>query len=151
MGRFLGIDVGSKTLGLAISDDAGSIALPVTVIRRTGRLGRDLDELEQWLEGRDVTDVVVGLPLNLDGTPGQMAEEAKGVGNAIAKRFGLAVHRWDERMTTVSAERVLLEADVSRRKRKQVIDQIAATLILQAFLDHRARAGAAPAPDEVPR
>lgn len=141
MGRFLGIDVGTHTLGLAISDEAASIALPLGVIRRT-RLDRDLDELAGYLDGRDVTDVVVGLPLNLDGTPGRLSSLVDGVAGAIVARFGLRLHRHDERLTTVAAERALLEGDVSRRRRRQVIDKVAATLILQAFLDRRASTGA---------
>jgi len=134
VGRYLGIDVGTKTLGLAISDDAGRIAFPLTVIRRAG-IRRDLEQLAEWLEGREVTDAVVGLPLNLDGTPGKMCPEADFVAQAVAERFGLAIHRQDERMTTVDAERTMIEADVSRRRRRQVVDKIAAALILQAFLD----------------
>ena len=87
-------------------------------------------------EDRGSDEVVVGLPLNLDGTPGEMAAEAQ----VIAERLeaeGLRVHLWDERMTTVSAERALLEGDVSRKKRKTVIDKVAATLILQGWLDAR--------------
>ncbi len=144
MGRILGIDVGTRTLGLAVSDDGNTVALPLTVVRRAG-LARDLAAVAEWLDGRDVTDVVIGMPLNLDGTPGKLAEEVRAVGRAVAERFGLALHEWDERMTTVAAERALLEADLSRRRRKQVVDKVAATLILQGFLDRRAVRGAEPA------
>jgi putative Holliday junction resolvase len=140
MGRFLAIDVGTRTLGLAISDQACSIALPLTVVRRT-KFERDLAELGQWIDGRDVTDVVVGLPLNMDGSDGAMSVECVRVGLAVAERFGLRLHRWDERLSTVAAERALLEGDVSRKRRREVIDKIAATLFLQAFLDHRALLG----------
>ena len=136
MGRILGMDVGTRRLGLAISDDVLVVALPLAVVRRAG-LARDLDALARWLEGRDVTDVVVGLPLNLDGSPGKFAAEAQALGRKVAERFGLELHFWDERMTTVAAERALLEADVSRRRRRAVVDKVAATLILQGFLDHR--------------
>ncbi len=140
MGRFLGIDVGTRTLGLAVSDDDGRVALPLGVVRRAG-LERDLAALRAWMEGRDISDVVVGLPLNLDGTPGTLAAEVDRVAEAIQGRFGVPVHRWDERMSTVAAERTLIAADVSRRRRRQVIDKLAATLILQAYLDRRAGRG----------
>ncbi len=142
MGRFLGVDVGTKTLGLAVSDEDGTVALPIGVIRRAG-LRRDLAALADYMDGRDITDVVIGLPLNLDGSPGALSAEAETVGAALVERFGVAIHRWDERMTTVAAERALLEADLSRRRRKQVVDKVAATLILQGFLDHRRATGAA--------
>jgi putative Holliday junction resolvase len=137
MGRFLGVDVGTKTLGLAVSDEGGTLALPLAVVRRAG-LARDLAAVAQWIEGRDVTDVVVGLPLELDGAPGRLSGEADAVAAALAEELGLIVHRWDERLSTVAAERALLEADLSRRRRRQVVDKVAATLILQAFLDRRA-------------
>ena len=140
MGRILCIDVGTRTLGLAVSDDAQSVALALGVIRRAG-LARDLAALAAYLAERAVTDVVIGLPLHLDGSPGQMSAECDAVGAAVAERFGLALHRFDERMTTVAAERALLEADLSRKRRREVIDKVAATLILQAFLDHRAATG----------
>ena len=137
MGQILGIDVGSKTLGLAVSDEGQTVALPLTTLRRKN-MKADLQRLGELIEDRGIEEVVIGLPLNLDGTPGEMSEMADGLAERLTRRFGLAVHRWDERMTTVAAERVLLEADVSRRGRRKVIDKLAATLILQAFLDRRA-------------
>jgi putative holliday junction resolvase len=128
--------VGTRTLGLAVSDEGGKVALPLAVVRRAG-LARDLAAVAQWIGGREVTDVVVGVPLNLDGTPGRLAGEVEAVAAALADRLGLILHWWDERMSTVAAERALLEADLSRRRRRDVVDKIAATLILQAFLDRR--------------
>ncbi len=136
MAQILGIDVGTKTLGLAVSDEGQGVALPLTTLRRKG-LRRDLEALAEIVHDRGIDEVVVGLPLNLDGSPGVMAEECEVIAAQIAERLGATVHRWDERLSTVAAERVLLEADVSRRKRKQVIDKLAATIILQAFLDRR--------------
>lgn len=134
MGCVLGLDVGSKTIGVAVSDPGRTIAFPVAVIERRGLEG-DLDRLRELASGREVDEVVLGWPLNLDGSPGRMAEDVKRLGEAIAARLGWTVHTWDERLTTVSAERALLEADLSRRRRKGVIDKVAAALILQAYLD----------------
>jgi putative Holliday junction resolvase len=137
VGQVLGIDVGMRTLGLAVSDDAQRVAMPLTVIRRAG-LTRDLTALRTIVEERGITEAVVGLPLNLDGSPGAMSAEADRIVAAL-ERMGLTVHREDERLTTVDAERMLIEADLSRRRRRQVVDKIAATYILQDWLD---RAGA---------
>lgn len=139
MGQILGIDVGTKTLGIAVSDDAQEVALPLVVIRRR-KWDADLDALRRIIEEREIEEVVVGLPLNLDGTPGAMSARADRVAEALAA-LGLSVHREDERLTTVEAERMLIEADLSRRRRRQVIDKIAATYILQDFLDRRRAAG----------
>ncbi len=136
MGRILGIDVGTKTLGLAISDETGTIALPLEVVRRAG-MRRDIERLATIVAERDVTEAVIGLPLEMSGERGTMADEAEAVADALAARCGITVHRWDERLTTVAAERMLIEADVSRKRRRQVVDKIAATLILQGWLDRR--------------
>lgn len=145
MGRILGLDVGTKRIGVAVSDPGRSIALPVTVIKRAG-LERDIQEISALGAERDVDEVVIGLPLNLDGSPGVMEEQARLLGEEIARRLGWTVHTWDERLTTVSAERALLEADLSRRRRKQVIDKVAATMILQGFLDFFGRTDPASTP-----
>jgi len=141
VGQVLGIDVGTKTLGLAVSDDAQRVAMPLSVIRRAG-MARDLAALAAIVEGRGIAEAVVGLPLNLDGSPGAMTAEADRIVAAL-ERMGLVVHREDERLTTVDAERMLLEADLSRRRRRQVVDKIAATYILQDYLDRAARRGGA--------
>jgi putative Holliday junction resolvase len=139
VGQVLGIDVGTKTLGLAVSDDAQRVAMPLTVIRRAG-LARDLAALRTIVEERGIAEAVVGLPLNLDGTLGAMTAEADRIAAAL-EGMGLVVHREDERLTTVDAERMLIEADLSRRRRKQVVDKIAATYILQDYLDRSAARG----------
>jgi putative Holliday junction resolvase len=131
----LGIDVGTKTLGLAVSDETETIAFTLRTVQRRS-LERDLVELRRELDERASREVVVGWPLNLDGTPGALQTEVAAVAAAL-EQLGYTLHRWDERMTTVAAERALLEADLSRRKRKQVIDKVAAALMLQGFLDHR--------------
>lgn len=135
MAAILGLDVGTKTIGVASGDEEIGIAFPVTVIERRG-LRRDLDQLREIAEDRDAHEAVVGLPLSMDGSQGDQAKHALEIANELEKR-GFTVHLQDERLTTVSAERALLEADLSRKRRKQVIDKIAATLILQDFFDRR--------------
>ncbi len=133
----MGLDVGSKTVGVAISDELGITAQGVTTVRRSN-LKTDLAELKHLIAEHAVTRLVVGLPLNMNATEGPRAEESRKLGDRLAHEAGLTVEYWDERLTTVAAERVLIEADVSRKKRREVIDQLAATLILQGWLDaHR--------------
>ncbi len=134
----MGLDVGSKTVGVAVSDALGITAQGVTTVRRTG-LKRDLAALEALATEHEVTRAVVGLPINMDGSEGPRAEASRAFARALEQALGIPVELWDERLSTVAAERALLEADVSRAKRRQVIDQVAATLILQGWLDARAR------------
>ena len=135
MGRLLGLDVGTKTIGVAISDPTRMLASPVTTVaRRSVRL--DTRVLAALIAERDVDGVVVGLPFELDGTEARSARLARQVGEAVREATELPVHYVDERYTSVDAERQLIAADVSRARRKQVIDQQAAVLILQSFLDH---------------
>lgn len=134
--RSMGLDVGTKTIGVAVSDELGWTAQGLPTIRRT-QLKQDLAALKEIIEEKGVNEVVVGLPLNMNGSEGPRAEESRKLGELIADQTGLPVHYWDERLTTVAAERVLIEADVSRQKRRQVIDQLAATIILQGWLDAR--------------
>jgi putative Holliday junction resolvase len=129
MTRSLGLDVGTKTVGVAVSDGLGLTAQPVTTLRRT--------ELRRLAEHHSVEHVVVGLPLNMDGSEGPSAGEARRFGEAVARQLGLPVDYWDERLTTAEANRVLLEADLSRARRKAVVDRVAAALILQGWLDAR--------------
>lgn len=135
MRRLLGLDVGDRTIGVAVSDPLGVTAQGVTVIRRGG--GDDLDKLVPLLEEYEPEAFVVGLPRSLDGSLGPQAEKVEAFCRLLEERFRLPVHRWDERLTTREAERVLIEADLSRRRRKGVIDMTAAVLILQSFLDSR--------------
>ena len=139
MMRSFGLDVGSKTVGVAVSDGLGLTAQPVTTLRRTS-LRADLTELRRLAEHHEVDHAVVGLPLNMDGTEGPSAAEARRFGEAVSRTLGIPVNYWDERLTTVAANRVLLEADVSRAKRRAVVDQVAAVLILQGWLDAHATA-----------
>lgn len=132
----MGLDVGTKTVGVAVSDLLGLTGQAVTTVRRTN-LKNDFAELKRLCEEYEVTRVVVGLPLNMDGSEGPRAEASRAFGTMVEERLGLPVEYWDERLTTVAAQRTLLEADLSREKRKQVVDRLAAALILQGWLDAR--------------
>jgi putative Holliday junction resolvase len=135
--RTFGLDVGTKTIGVAVSDALGLTAQSVTTIRRTS-LKADLAALGELAREHDVSRVVIGLPLNMDGSEGPRAEASRKFAESVTSTLGLAVEFWDERLSTVAAQRTLLEADLSRAKRKQVIDQAAAQFILQGWMDaHR--------------
>jgi putative Holliday junction resolvase len=135
----MGLDVGTKTVGVAISDALGITAQPVTTVRRTNQKA-DLAQLQQLAQEHEVTRVVVGLPLNMDGSEGPRAEASRAFARLVEERLGIPVEFWDERLSTVAANRALLEGDVRRERRKQVIDQLAASYILQGWLDARAHA-----------
>ncbi|AEB10716.1 Holliday junction resolvase RuvX [Desulfobacca acetoxidans] len=134
--RILGLDLGSKRIGIALSDALGWTAQGLTVIHRAGR-ARDLARVLELVKKYEVQEIVIGLPRHLDGRLGEGAEEALAWAAELREHLHIPVHTWDERLTTLQAERVLLQADLSRRKRRQVIDKLAAGLILQAFLDNR--------------
>lgn len=136
--RAMGLDVGTKTVGVAVADELGITAQPITVIRRSN-LKADLAELIRLAQDREVDRFVLGLPLNMDGSEGPRAQATRKFGDALAKASSLTIIYQDERLTTVAAERSLLEADVSRSKRREVIDQVAASLILQGWLDAQPR------------
>ena len=134
--RILGLDMGAKRIGLAVSDPLGITAQGLEVwVRRDRRA--DLDHLIKV--GRDfaVQQIVVGLPRHMDGRPGVAAPEIMEFASALGEALGVEVIFWDERLTTAAAERVLIQADMSRRRRRQVVDQLAAGLILQSYLDYR--------------
>jgi putative holliday junction resolvase len=135
--RALGLDVGARTVGVAMSDPLGLTAQALTTLRRTG-LRADLAELRRLAEAHGVTRAVVGLPLNMDGSEGPSAARSRAFGEALAAALDVPVDFWDERLTTVAAERALREGEVSARKRRQLVDQVAAALILQGWLDARA-------------
>lgn len=137
MGRILGLDVGNKTIGVAVSDLLGYTAQGVTtIIRET--LEKDLEKLMDILDKYDDVEIVVlGMPKNMNGTIGPQGQKVQDFGNFLKKRIKPKITYWDERLTTVSAERTLIEADVSRKKRKQVIDKLAAVYILQSYLEYK--------------
>ncbi len=132
--RALGLDLGTKTIGLAVSDELGFTAQGIQTLERRGPR-KDLEALAQRVADYTIDRFVIGLPLNMDGSEGPRAEATRTFGTALEQASKLPVIYWDERLTTVAAQRVLLEADVSRKKRKEVIDQLAAVLILQGWLD----------------
>lgn len=132
--RIMGLDVGDKTIGVAVSDQMGWTAQGIEVIRRTS-LDRDLKRLREIIETYQVEKVVVGLPRNMDGTVGPQAMKVEEFIGSFSALIKLPIIWWDERLSTVGAERSLLEADLSRAKRKKVIDKMAAVFILQGYLD----------------
>ena len=131
--RVMGLDVGTRTIGVAVSDALGYTAQGVEVIRRRD-LAQDLARLQELMAAYEVEDLVVGVPRNMNGTYGPAAEEVRRFCQVLRERFPVPVYEEDERLTTVAAERTLLAADLSRRRRRQVIDKVAATLILETFL-----------------
>lgn len=133
MGRILALDVGTKTIGVAVTDRLGMMAHPVCTIRRRSVV-RDTQSLLPMIEEREVDRVVVGLPFELDGSEGRSARLARQVGEAVREATGLIIEYVDERYSSVDAERRLIAADVSRARRKQIIDQAAAVCILESYL-----------------
>jgi putative Holliday junction resolvase len=134
----MGLDFGDKTIGVAVSDELGWTAQGVEVIRRSTLKG-DLERLAQLANTYGITDVVVGLPKNMNSTIGERGEKSLAFAERLKQHLQLPVHMWDERLTTMAANRTLLEADVSRKKRKQVVDKLAAVFILQGYLDNRSK------------
>ena len=134
--RIAALDVGEARIGVAVSDELGITAQPVGVVRRVGGR-RDLDALAEMLAPYAPERLVVGLPLGLRGDEGPQAVRVRSFATKAGERLGLPVEFWDERLTTVAAERVLIEADVSRRRRRDVVDKMAASLILQGYLASR--------------
>jgi putative Holliday junction resolvase len=134
MRRLMGLDVGSRTIGVAVSDLLGFTAQGITTIRRRS-LEYDLDELAKLVQEYGVQAFVLGLPLNMNGSEGESAERARLLGDSLKERFDLPVYFQDERLSTVAAQRTLIAGDVSRKGRKQVVDKLAAVFILQTYLD----------------
>lgn len=136
--RILGLDVGSKTVGVAVSDELSLIAQGVTTLKRKG-LRQDIKQLLNVIEEHEVKKIIVGLPKNMNGSLGPSAKMVLSLIEELRKSIDLPIVTWDERLSSVAAERALLEADMSRKKRKRVIDKVAALLILQGYLDSQAR------------
>lgn len=136
-GALIGLDPGTKTIGVAVSDGLRLSATPFETIRRS-KFAKDAARLAEIANSRDVTGVVVGLPRNMDGSEGPRAQSARAFARNVAQALDLPVAFWDERLSTVAAERALLEADTSRRRRAEIIDNVAAAYILQGALDRLA-------------
>ncbi|WP_433743336.1 Holliday junction resolvase RuvX [Falsibacillus pallidus] len=134
--RVMGLDVGSKTVGVAMSDALGWTAQGIeTIAINEEEKQFGLDRVKELINEHEVSKIVVGFPKNMNNTVGPRGEASIAYAEMLKEAFGLPVVLWDERLTTMAAERVLLEADVSRKKRKKVIDKMAASMILQGFLD----------------
>ncbi|OAB34094.1 Holliday junction resolvase RuvX [Paenibacillus glacialis] len=134
--RIMGLDYGDRKIGVAVSDMFGWTAQGLEVIERR-REGIEFERITALVREHDVAEIVVGLPKNMDGTVGFRGDICMEFADKLKEILNLPVHLWDERLTTVSAERTLIEANVSRKKRKQVIDKMAASLILQNYLDSK--------------
>ncbi len=134
--RIMGLDLGDKTIGVAISDEMGWTAQGIETIKREN-LKSDLNRLAQLITEYGVTEVVVGLPKNMNGTIGPRGELCQAFAKTVENSLKIPVRMWDERLTTMAAEKMLVAADVSRKKRKQVIDKMAAVMILQGYLDFK--------------
>ena len=133
--RIMGLDVGDATIGVAVSDLLGITAQGITTIRRTS-IKADMESLKSIIIEKNITKIVVGFPKNMNNTVGPRGEKTLQFCETLKEYIGdMEIVLWDERLTTCAAERTLLEADVSRKKRKAVIDKIAAVLILQGYLD----------------
>lgn len=134
--KILGLDVGEKTIGVAVSDALKMTAQGLETLRwDEADYESAIPLLEKIIRQYEVSKIVVGLPKNMNGTIGERAEASQNFATFLEQHFSLPVVLWDERLTTIAAERILLEADVSRKKRKKVIDKMAAAMILQGYLD----------------
>jgi len=132
--KVLGLDIGEKRIGVAVSDELGYTAQGMQVLTRKG-LDDDLAALKELIEAAEVTEVVVGFPKNMDGSVGESAQNVLSFVKKMEESLTIPLILWDERWTTAEATRVLLQADLSRKKRRKVVDKLAAVLILQGYLD----------------
>lgn len=132
--RILGLDIGRKNIGVALSDESGITAQPLKVIKRTS-MAKDMEEISALVRENSVEKIVAGLPLNMDGTPSSTTEFVLKFVERLKEASTAPIVTWDERLSTVAVERLLIEGDVSRGKRKEVIDKMAASYILQGYLD----------------
>jgi len=141
-GGLAGLDLGTKTLGVAVSDGLRQVATPLTTIKRV-KFTQDAAALLAIVEGRGLAGLILGLPLNMDGSEGPRAQSTRAFARNLERLTPLPIAFWDERLSTVAAERALLEADTSRRRRAEVIDHVAAGYIMQGALDRLRHLGAA--------
>ena len=135
--RVLGVDLGSKRIGIAVSDRSGTIASALTVIQRSGSVARDHQAIAKLVVEEEAEAVVVGLPLNMNGSAGPAAQAAVKEAKALATVVGVPVHTSDERRTTVTADRAMMEAGMNAQARRKVVDKVAAAVLLQHWLDGR--------------
>lgn len=139
--RIMGLDFGSRTVGVAISDPLLLTAQGIEIIRRKeeNKQRQTLARIEQLIQEYEVGEIVLGYPKNMNDTEGERVEKTKEFAEKLMRRTGLDVHFWDERLTTVAADRAMMEAGMRREERKEYVDKLAAVFILQGFLDHRSR------------
>jgi putative holliday junction resolvase len=136
--KIMGLDVGSKTVGVAISDALGWTAQGIETVKINEEAGEfGIERIKELVKEHNVTEFVVGFPKNMNNTVGPRGEASERYKKLLEDTFGFPVKLWDERLTTMAAERMLIEADVSRKKRKLVIDKMAAVMILQGYLDSK--------------
>ena len=138
--RIMGLDFGSKTVGVAVSDPLGITAQGVEIVRRKSpnKLRQTLARIDELVREYDVEELVLGYPKNMNGTEGDRCEKTKEFKELLEKRTGLPVALWDERLTTVAADRAMMETGIRRENRKEYVDEIAAIFILQGYLDYLA-------------
>ncbi len=136
--RIMGLDLGSKTIGVAVSDPLTITAQVLTSIHRT-TLEKDLGAIVRLAEEYQIQELIVGLPINMDGSRGGAVDRVETFIGQLEARLSIRIIPWDERLSTVAAERILLEGDLSRAKRRKVIDRLSAAIILQGYLDSRPR------------
>ena len=133
-GAIFGLDFGEKTIGVAASDRLLSVASPIETIKRT-KFTQDAARLMELIKAREIAGLILGLPINMDGSEGPRCQKTRAFARNLLKVTDLPISFWDERLSTVAAERALLEADTSRKRRAEVIDHVAAAYILQGALD----------------
>jgi putative Holliday junction resolvase len=134
--KYMGLDVGSKTIGIAVSDDFGWTAQPITTIGRSN-WDKDFQKLTELIDEHNISEIVIGLPKNMNGSLGASAQKVIEFADFLKSNLNIPVSFWDERLSTKAVTRTLVEADVSRKKRKKVIDKLAAVYILQGYLDYK--------------
>ncbi|WOI34477.1 Holliday junction resolvase RuvX [Tritonibacter scottomollicae] len=134
LSALVGLDFGEKTIGVAVSDRIGAVATPLETIRRK-KFTLDSNRLLEIIAGREIGAIVLGLPRNMDGSEGPRCQSTRAFARNLSRVTELPISFWDERLSTVAAERALLEADTSRKRRAEVIDHVAASYILQGALD----------------
>jgi len=139
MSRIMGLDFGSKTVGVAISDPLFITAQGKEIIRREreNKLRQTLARIEELIQEYEVSEIVLGCPKNMDGSEGERVEKTKAFKEDLERRTGLTVNLWDERLTTVAADKYMMEAGIRRENRRDYVDEIAAVFILQGYLDSR--------------
>ena len=138
--RIIGLDVGTKTIGVAVSDIMGWTAQGITTVKRSDP-DSDVIEIKKLIEEFEAEQVMIGLPLNMNGSAGPSVDMVRQFGDQLEAEINIPIVYRDERMSTIAAERYLLEGDVSRKKRKKVIDKMAAVFVLQGYLDYLANNG----------